>query len=129
MIYLSNLKLVNGTVFSVGFIHYFPFNEEFGLGKSVEELEGNGVLVESIPESFKQIGKRSVLHVDVNTKDLWYEYIDNDPILDDKVDLLEKENISLKLAFIEQDIATQQEMTTLKLALIETDAKIQGGTA
>lgn len=34
----------------VTFIHYVPFDETYGLGKSEEELQSSGYLVESLPE-------------------------------------------------------------------------------
>lgn len=34
----------------VAFVHYMPFDETYGLGKTEEELQASGYLVESLPE-------------------------------------------------------------------------------
>lgn len=69
MIYL---KLNQNDVESV---HYMPFDEEYGLGKTKEELESEGVLVSSIPEPENRQGKSAILKYS-KVDGLYYEYVD-----------------------------------------------------
>lgn len=62
----------------VSFIHYMPFDEKEGLNKTKEELEIEGFLVESIPEA-EINGKNAILHINPETKELWYEYQEDPP--------------------------------------------------
>ncbi|MDL2287631.1 hypothetical protein LJB90_03630 [Eubacteriales bacterium OttesenSCG-928-G02] len=49
-IYLSNLeKDPNAERYSVGFIHYMPFDPKYGLGKTELELLETGKLVDEFP--------------------------------------------------------------------------------
>lgn len=66
-VFLGNIDENN----RVGFIHNFPFEPEFGLGKSIEELEQIGVLVESMP---KEEGEVIGTYVNKETKEVTYEY-------------------------------------------------------
>jgi hypothetical protein len=59
----------------VTFIHHMPFDEEYGLGKTPEELRQTGVLVDEIPTSPTEpapIGKSYVLKYDDVSKTLNY---------------------------------------------------------
>lgn len=60
----------------VNYTHYMPFHEKHGLGKSKEELEQEGLLVDSIPEPQQIEGKSAILYCNPTTKELWYEYED-----------------------------------------------------
>lgn len=57
-------------------IHYKPFDEKYGLGKTQEELVKEGILVEFIPEPIQQEGKEAILYVNITTKELYYQYVD-----------------------------------------------------
>lgn len=59
----------------VSFIHYKPFDSKDGLGKTKEELEQEGVLVESVPKPENIEGRTPILHCNPETKELWYEYV------------------------------------------------------
>lgn len=76
--------------------HYMPFDEQNGLQKTKEELEQEGLLVESIPEPLLQVGKQAVLYVNLSNRSLYYQYIDL-PIepqhLVEKLEQLEQEKI------------------------------------
>ena len=57
-------------------IHHMPFHEQYGLGKTKEELEKEGILVDSIPEPEQIEGKSAVLYCNPTKTELWYEYED-----------------------------------------------------
>lgn len=60
-------------------IHYMPFDETHGLGKTKEELESEGgIFVESVPEPENRPGKSATLKFS-ETDGLYYEYIDRPP--------------------------------------------------
>ena len=59
----------------VTFIHYLPFDEKNGMGKTEEELLKEGYLVDEIPEAEQIDGKIPILYY-TKEKDFWYEYID-----------------------------------------------------
>ena len=76
MVFLGQLTKVTDTKCLIGFKHYQPFHEKHGLGKTQEELEQEGILVESIPEPQQIKGKSAVLYCNPATKELWHEYED-----------------------------------------------------
>lgn len=79
MYYLYNLKEVTPTNYIVGGVHYKPFDEEDGLGKTAEQLRENGILVDTIPQgNGSGQFKLEEMHVNPLTKDIWYEYLDKD---------------------------------------------------
>lgn len=78
----------------VTFVHYMPFDGEHGMGKTKEELEQEGILVESIPEP-KQNGKIPKLFVNRETKELWYEYSDRPPTQEEEMEQLKQQMISV----------------------------------
>ena len=65
---------IKGDDQKVNFVHYMPFDSEHGMGKTREQLELEGILVESIPEPEPITDKIPVLHYSLETKELWYEY-------------------------------------------------------
>jgi len=72
--------------------HNCPFDEKYGYGKTKEELEQIGFLVESIPEAERIEGKEPILKYNPETKILYYEYIENmEGIYKDKIEALEKQ--------------------------------------
>jgi hypothetical protein len=81
---------------SIKFVHYKPFDEKDGLGKTEEELQQTGYLVESIPEPEAIPGKVPILKFDKNNKELYYEYIDRPLTTEEKLQLIEQENQDLK---------------------------------
>jgi hypothetical protein len=59
----------------VTFIHHMPFDEEYGLGKTPDELRQTGELVEEVPQFPTEpapIGKVYVLKYDEETNTLNY---------------------------------------------------------
>lgn len=83
-------------------IHYMPFDTEHGLNKTAEELEQEGILVDSIPEPEEVEGKDPVLYCNPETKELWYEYEDipktEEEIQAEKVESLEQSIAELTMA-------------------------------
>lgn len=76
MIYLNNLTKITDEKYNIGFIHYKPFDKIHGLNKSKEQLEKEGVLVESIPELKYTDGKQPIMYYNPIKKELFYEYED-----------------------------------------------------
>ena len=78
----------------ITYTHYMPFDPEFGLGKSEEELKKTGYLVESIPEEYSgeiPEGKMPELHY--NGSEFSWVMVDKP---EDEKTVLEKEIESLK---------------------------------
>lgn len=84
--------------------HHKPFDLVAGLGKTQEELEKEGVLVDSIPES-ENNGKTPILHCNPKTKELWYEY--------EEIPLTPEEELEL----LKQQVLAQQTIINLLLGV------------
>ncbi|HGM3508450.1 TPA: hypothetical protein ACKOR7_003042 [Clostridioides difficile] len=95
--YLTGLEHKEGDIYKVSLIHYMPFDEKNGLGKTVEELELNGVLVDKITEAEQKEGFLSVMYVNKKTKEITYEYVE--------IPLTAEEQILKSLKNLEQDNA------------------------
>lgn len=69
MIYLFNTSKVSDTDVIIRSYHFEPSQ----LGKTNEELEKTGYLVDSLPDTpYYPIGYHAVLHINPNTRELWY---------------------------------------------------------
>lgn len=85
--------------------HFMPFDEKYGLGKTEEELQQEGILVEFIPEPEIVVGKSARLRYDGTN--LVYEYTDIEiPIdkvaeLEGQVNLLKEQNAQMLLVLVE----------------------------
>ncbi len=99
MIYV---EIVNN---EVGITHLKPFDEKDGLGKTREELEQTGLLLESEPVPEKIEGKDAVLKYNATTKSLYFEYVDKVPVPKTEMELALE-----RIASLEQSNA---ELTTL----------------
>lgn len=75
MIYLSDLTLIQGSIYRVDGVHNMPFDETYGLGKTEEELNQTGLLVETLPVR-EDNGKNTTLFLNKSTKEMYYEYTD-----------------------------------------------------
>lgn len=71
-------------------IHYMPFDKEYGLGKTKEELESEGVLMSSIPEPENRQGKSAILKYS-QASGLYYEYADRPLTAEEELDQLKKQ--------------------------------------
>ncbi|HBH3593737.1 TPA: hypothetical protein KSJ96_000552, partial [Clostridioides difficile] len=49
--YLTGLEHKGGNIYKVNLIHNMPFDQTYGLNKSTQELELNGVLVNEVVEA------------------------------------------------------------------------------
>lgn len=76
MIYLYGLEKIAGTKYKVTRQHYKPFDEQYGLHRTQEELEQEGILVENLPNPEAIPYKNPVLYCNPQTKEVWYEYED-----------------------------------------------------
>ena len=81
----------------VGFVHNMPFHEQHGMGKTQEELQQIGALVDDIPEPEQIEGKNAVLYYNPETNSVYYEYIDR-PLTDqERIEQLEKAILELTM--------------------------------
>ncbi|WP_289142337.1 hypothetical protein [uncultured Brevibacillus sp.] len=60
----------------IEFIHYMPFDQVHGLGKTAQELLEKGALVESEPKKEFRPGKQAMLFYNTQVNELFYEYVD-----------------------------------------------------
>lgn len=100
MIYLGALtkRNENSTEARVGFIHRYPFDAQYGLKQTKEELELTGVLVEELPDP-EQNGKIATLYVDLATSKTHYEYIDPPA---SEIDRSELEKVKYQQSLLQQ---------------------------
>lgn len=94
MIYIRLNESMN-----IDMIHYMPFDENYGLGKTREQLEAQGgIFVESVPEPENQSGKVSTLKYS-KTDGLYYEYVDRELTTEEKLEtvLMQNEALSKRL--------------------------------
>jgi len=87
------------------FRHYKPFDEKDGLGRTREELEQTGMVVETLPTPETIEGKTANLKYNPTTKSLYYEYVDKVPTPKTEMELALE-----RIASLEQSNA---ELTTL----------------
>ena len=74
MKYLYLKEIISETDVIVRGIHSKPFDEVDGYGKTEEELNEDGYLVEIIPQPNPLLGTRSVLHINPINNETWYTY-------------------------------------------------------
>ncbi|AKA69826.1 hypothetical protein [Clostridium scatologenes] len=94
MIFLGNLTKISDTKYSVGYTHYKPLDEINGLKKSKEQLEQEGILVDSILEPQQIEGKQAVMYWNPVDKVIFYEYED----IQKSKEVTEKETFTQTLA-------------------------------
>jgi hypothetical protein len=94
MIYLNGLIKINDTKFSIGMVHYMPFDEVDGLHKTKEELEVEGILINEIPQPNAVEGKSANMFWNPVDKCVFYEYADipktENQLLTEKINLMQK---------------------------------------
>lgn len=88
-----------------------PFDDKNGLGKTKEELEREGILVDSVPKPEQIKGKADILYCNPKTKELWYEYED--------IPKTPEEELQEKIQALEQSIA---ELSAI-IAILQTSEK------
>lgn len=128
MIFIGNLEKITDTKEKIGFIHYDPFNEKYGLHKTKEELQKQGVFVDNIPKE-EQEGKTAELFYNPVTNECFYEYSDAPkgiPSLEEQINSLGQIVTEEKMKNLQKDkiissLGTQ--LAEIKMLII----KLQGG--
>lgn len=94
MIFLGSLVKITTTKYSIGLVHHVPFDEVNGLHKTKEQLEKEGILVDSIPEPQQIEGKSPIMYINPSTKEVFYEYIDipktKEELQEERITMLEQ---------------------------------------
>ncbi|MCM3143029.1 hypothetical protein [Brevibacillus sp. MER 51] len=108
MIYIQIEKETEAQAF-VTFIHYNPLDPTEGLGKTQEELLRTGLLIEGLPAVERKAGKDAKLYFNPQTKELWYEYVDDVPSpLEDRLKKVENDISENKQANLDTQEAVLQ---------------------
>lgn len=135
MIYLGNLTKINEIKNGIGFIHYTPFDEVNGLGKTSEELGASGILVDCIPEPKPPINKQvDGIYVNPQTKEVFYEYTDKPLTQAEEIVNLKSQIGSIGQSLSQEKIKNMQKDSTIsnlgqELSKAKLDIiKLQGGT-
>lgn len=103
---------------TISFIHYVPFDEEYGLNKTASELiaNGEGLLVEELP--IAQSCPDKIATLKYNGTELYYDYVDDkNPV--SEIEQLQNEIDSLKAGKEELTIATLDLADTVGLQDIQ----------
>jgi hypothetical protein len=74
MIYLHSFTVIDSEDSVVGGIHFMPFDEVNGFGKTKAELEEDGYLIKDLLINEAKENQVSILHINPKTKDTWYSY-------------------------------------------------------
>lgn len=75
MIFIKDFTKITEEKYSIGFIHFMPFDPAYGLGKTEEELLKEGKLVEKV-EPQTPSNKKAVMYYNPNGNNVFYEYED-----------------------------------------------------
>lgn len=121
MIFLGSLNETDVGKYSIGFIHYMPFDEENGLGKTEEELLNEGLLIEELPRLEGIPNKAPILYCNPSIREVWYEYVD---IPETEEQKREREDLEIRLALADMAETYENKITELQLALAEI---VEGG--
>jgi len=81
----------------VGFIHHMPFDPKDGMGKTQDELEQIGALVEDIPEPEKIEGKMPILYYNPQSSSVYYEYVERPLAKEEGIAQLEQAILELTM--------------------------------
>lgn len=92
MIFLGDLYEIESNIFGIGLQHYRIED----LGKTKEELETEGILVEELPLKKEMEGYYSQLRYNKDTKTVYWEYFKQDMVEQPKTEELLEENEKLK---------------------------------
>ncbi|UQW98196.1 hypothetical protein M2M59_04080 [Rummeliibacillus sp. G93] len=90
------IEINNGVV---TFVHNIPFDKQNGLGKTKEELEETGFLLDSIPDATPQAGQDFIMKFDGTN--VFYEYHDAPLTTNEEVESLKAQNAQMLLALVE----------------------------
>ena len=97
---------------TIEMIHHMPFDKEYGLGKSKEELEAEGgVFVDTLPEPENIPGKgANMKFVD---GEIVFEYVDRELTQEEKIEGIQLENADLMLQNAMQDMKLSSQDTQI----------------
>ncbi|WP_205613341.1 hypothetical protein [Clostridium sporogenes] len=125
MIFLSRLTKITNEKYSIGYIHYMPFNEKHGLGKTKEELEQEGILLESIIEPKQIEGKQATMYWNPIEGKIFYEYEDipksKEETLEEKIKTLTENLAQEKINNMKKDalaVNLTKEVANLKVEVM-----------
>lgn len=133
MIFIKGLTKISDTKYSIGYIHYMPFNNKNGLSKTEEQLLQEGKLVDLPVKLVDVTGKDQVLYYNPADNICFWEYIDiatqptQEQSLQEQISSLGQTVAQEKLKNMQKDSTIEQlgqELAKVKLDLI----KLQGGT-
>ncbi|EQB4335412.1 hypothetical protein ACYJ2V_001099 [Clostridium botulinum] len=105
MIFLGELKRIEENKIRAKFIHYMPFDNVYGLHKTKEELEQEGILIENIPEPKYIENKQAIMYWEPVNKQIFYEYED--------------------VPKFDEGLEQQKQQAELNAKLLKDNAKIQ----
>lgn len=101
MIFLGSIEKITETKYSIGFVHYMPFDNVHGLIKTEEELLQEGQLVELPQEPQPQEGKMPVMYYNPVENIAYYEMEDIPPQPKTREELLQEQVDQLALTVLQ----------------------------
>ncbi|APH23809.1 hypothetical protein [Clostridium botulinum] len=107
MIFLGELKKIEENKIKAKFIHYMPFDNVYGLHKTKEELEQEGILIENIPEPKYIENKQAIMYWNPADKQIFYEYEDI-PDYEENIPKSKEEIQEERIEKLENDITILQ---------------------
>ncbi len=98
---LEKFTKITDEKYIINSIHFYPFDDVYGLHKSKEEIENEGgVFIDNIPEPKKIEGKLPSRYWNPKTQKIFYEFEDvpkhEEEIQEERIEKLEKENQELE---------------------------------
>lgn len=125
MIYLGNLENIEGDKYSVGMVHYMPFDPINGLGKNAEELTKSGLLVDGIPQPENIEGKSPIMFVNLSTKQIGYDYVDipktKEELLEEQLTIFQNKLKTADQKYKELDLSTADLQTVKDAKIAQLD--------
>ncbi|EPY2302320.1 phage protein [Clostridium sporogenes] len=103
MQFIKELKKITNEKYKIEYIHHMPLDKKYGLGKTKEELQEEGILIENFPEPIYIEGKYTIMYWNPIEKKIFYEYEDipnvieptKEETLQNRVEALEKSNAEM----------------------------------
>lgn len=125
MIFLGNLNKIESDKYAIGYTHYMPFDSVNGLGKTKEELEQEGILIENIPEPEQIEGKYTIMYWNPIEQKVFYEYKDipksKEKNLEEKIKTLTENLAQEKINNMKKDalaVNLTKEVANLKIEVM-----------
>ncbi len=105
MVFLGNLKKINDQKYEVQFKHYMPMHPTYGLGKTEEQLEQEGVLIDTLLRPEEIEGKIPKLYWNPVNQETFYEY--------ENIPNSKEENLEEKVQVLTENLA-QEKINNMK---------------